>query len=184
MSNATSMIAVGLSLGLLAGCADDAAGTAAPEAECGPVEEQRDEGHQHLVGDAEPPVDYGTVPPTSGWHMREPDRVRAAIGVRGPDEPLSELEQASVLAVDAVVVTYNDLPDEELRALVELVEADYDGRVAVTPYDRLEPGQVALTAWRRLQRCDGVDTEAVAAFIDEYAAAEPDFTMSGEHDDH
>ncbi|HVL97923.1 MAG TPA: DUF3105 domain-containing protein [Egibacteraceae bacterium] len=177
MAPRTAVVAVGVGALLLAGCGG-APGTAA-EVDCGPVEEQPDAGHQHLVGDAEAPVDYATVPPTSGWHFADPDRVRGALGMHEAERPLTETEQASVLAVDAVVVTWRDLTAEQRDALAELATGEYAGRVAVTPYDRLEPGQVVMTAWRTMQVCDGLDLAAVARFVDAHAAAEPDFSMGG-----
>lgn len=179
MAPRTSPAAVVLALFLVAGCAD----STATQVSCGPVEEQPDGGHQHLVGDTEPPVDYLTVPPTSGWHFRDPDRIRAALGMHSPDDPLTEVEQASVLAVDVAVVTYRDLTDDELAVLAD-VAAEYEDRVAVTPYERLEPGVVVMAAWRTMQRCDGVDRDTIAAFVEEHAASEPDFTMGGEEHDH
>jgi hypothetical protein len=95
------------------------------------------------------------------------------IAIHGEDDPLSEPKQVSVLEAEAVVVTYHELDDDDRAALEALVREQYDGRAAVTPYDKLEPGQVALTAWGTLQVCDGLDLETVAAFIDEHAAEEP-----------
>lgn len=169
----------------LSGCGDATTAEGAPEPSgvaCGPVETQPDQGHQHLVGDAEPPVDYLTSPPTSGWHIREPERIQAAIGVH--EEPLTELQQVSVQSVGLAVIAHHDLSADERRALEELAASEYPGRVAVTPYDRLETGEVALAAWRTLQRCEGVDEDAIAAFVEEFAAAEPDYSMGGEDDDH
>jgi hypothetical protein len=82
--------------------------------------------------------------------------------------------QVSVLEAGGVVVTYRDVPDADRTALEEHVGATYAGRVAVTPYDQLEPGQVAFTAWGTLQRCDGLDLSTLDAFVDAYADKEPD----------
>lgn len=143
---------------------------------CGVVEETVDAGHHHLVGDAEPPTGYATVPPTSGWHYRERDRI--VTGVRDPDDPLTESEQVSVLAVGGVVVSYHEVSDEDRRGLADFVAAQAD-RLALTPYDRLEPGQVALTAWRTRQFCSGFDEAAAGSFVDEHAADELDYDMGG-----
>jgi hypothetical protein len=116
----------------------------------------------HLIGDNAPPVPYSSTPPTSGWHTSG----ALDVSIHGADDPLSEPEQVSVLEADGVVVTYRDLPAEDVAALEDLVRAEYDGRVAVTPYDAIEPGEVALTAWGALQRCDGLDLAAVRAFVD------------------
>lgn len=157
---------------LLAACA------AAPEQEpraatpasatgeaCGAVEAPPLQAGSHLIGDAEPPVPFSSTPPTSGWHASG----AMEVGVHGADDPLSEAEQVSVLEADGAVVTYRDLPADDLAALEDLVRSGYAGRVALTPYDALEAGQVALTAWGTLQRCDALDLEAVQAFLDQHA---------------
>lgn len=175
------VLVVALGVVLLAACGDEGDGSrAATTVQCGPVEEQPDTGHQHLVGDADAPVDYRTVPPTSGWHFRDPDRIDEALTVHGAGDPLTETEMASVAAVDLVVIAYRDLSDDERETLEELAAGRYEGRVALTPYDRLEPGQVALAAWRQLQICDGVDAAVVSDFVDEHAADEPDLGTDDE----
>lgn len=141
---------------------------------CGPVEEPPQHGGSHLIGDQEPPVPYTSTPPTSGWHASGV----FTITVHGPEDPLSEPRQVSVLEAGAVVVTYRDLPDEERAMLEEHIREHHDGRVAVTPYPELDPGQVAFTAWGTLQRCDGLDLSALDAFVAEHADAEPDTPAS------
>lgn len=159
---------------------DDAGGESGSR--CGAVEETVDAGHHHLVGDAKPPTGYATEPPTSGWHYRGRDRI--VTGVRDPDDPLTEPEQVSVLAVGGVVVSYHEVSEDARRGLAEFVTAHED-RVALTPYDRLEPGQVALTAWRTRQLCAGFDETAASSFVDEHAAGKLDFDMGGHApDDH
>lgn len=154
---------------------------AEPGGDCGDVETTPDEGHQHLLGDAEPPVGYRSTPPASGWHYRERDRVRP--GVAPPDDPLTEAEQVTVLAVGGVVIGYRELAAADLEVLEAVVEQSGERPVALTPYEALEPGGVALSAWRTVQRCDGVDRAAVEAFVDEHASEEPDFAMAEHGDD-
>jgi hypothetical protein len=145
--------------------------TAEPTAEavaCTDVETVPVQGGEHLIGDQEPPVPYSTTPPTSGWHAS------GAFQIEVFDEPLSEPRQVSVLEAGGVVVSHHELDDADRSAIEDLVRADFDGRAAVTPYDALEPGQVALTAWSTIQTCDGVDLEVIAAFIDAHAQEDPD----------
>jgi hypothetical protein len=138
---------------------------------CGEEEQPPPQAGSHLIGDAEPPVPYSSTPPTSGWHSSG----ALEVTVHDESDPLSEPEQVSVLEADGVVVTYRDLAEEDVAALEELVRTDYDGRVAVTPYEALEPGQVALTAWGVLLRCEGLDLDAVRRFADAHTgeAVEP-----------
>jgi hypothetical protein len=145
--------------------------TAEPTAEavaCTDEETVPVQGGEHLIGDQEPPVPYSTTPPTSGWHAS------GAFQIEVFDEPLSEPRQVSVLEAGGAVVSHHELDDADRSAIEDLVRADFDGRAAVTPYDALEPGQVALTAWSTIQICDGVDLEVIAAFIGAHAQDDPD----------
>ncbi len=133
----------------------------AGDAACGPVESVPRQGGEHLIGDQQPPVPYNSTPPTSGWHSSG----AVKFGVQPPGKPLSEPEQVSVLEAGGVVVSYAGLSRAERRALAELVRGKLADRVAVTAYDALPAGSVALTAWGRVQRCDGVDVAAVREFF-------------------
>lgn len=119
----------------------------------------------HLLGNQEPPVPYRSTPPTSGWHTSS----RTAAAVQPPDEPLSEPRQVSVLETGGVVVTYHELAAAERTALEDHVREHHAGTVAVTPYGKLETGEVVFTAWGVRQRCDGVDTDALDAFVAAHA---------------
>lgn len=151
------------------------AGPASGGGSCGSVETPALQGGSHLLGDQPPPVPYASTPPTSGWHSSG----AFSIGVRGPSEALSEPEQVSVLEAGGVVATYRDLSEGDRGALEEAATMAHAGRVAVTPYDRLQEGEVAFTAWGALQRCDGLDLGALASFVDTYADPEP--AVPGEH---
>ena len=132
---------------------------------CGPVETIPIQGEGHLVGDQDPPVPYNSTPPTSGWHTSGD----VAFAVYGPDAALREPEQVTVLELGGVVVTYNGLAEADVAALRDLVSGEHAGKAALTPYDRLEEGQVALTGWGKLQVCDGVDPGAISAFVQAHA---------------
>lgn len=142
--------------------ADDATATAGA---CSPEEHPPVQAGSHLIGDAEPPVDYSSTPPTSGWHSSG----AVDISIHGEDDPLTEPEQVTVLEADGVVITYRDLAEEDVESIEDLVRSEYAGQVAVTPYDELESGQVALTSWATLQRCDGVDLEEIRTFLAAHA---------------
>lgn len=143
-------------------------GATARDAGCGSVERVAEQSGGHLIGDADPPQPYRTVPPTSGWHAAGAPRY----GVHDEADPLREPEHVSVLESGGVVVSHRGL-DAGPRAALEALAAEHDGVLAVTPYDRLDPGQVAVTAWGVIARCDGVDVEAVRAFVRAHAGGGP-----------
>lgn len=157
-----------LALSACASLPDEAAGSPVAQsgAVCGPVEQPPLQAGSHLIGDAEPPVPFSSTPPTSGWHASG----ALEVGVHGEDDPLSEAEQVSILEADGAVVTYRHLDDAEVAALTDLVRSGYEGRVALTPYAALEPGQVALTAWGTLQRCEALDIATVRRFLEAHVA--------------
>ena len=136
---------------------------------CEAVETFPIQGGQHLIGEAPPPVPYSSTPPTSGWHASGAFQ----IAVEPPDEPLSEPQQVSILEAGGVVVTYNGLTPDELTSLTELTQNKYTGRAAVTRYDKLEEGHVALAGWGVAQRCEALDLEIVDGFVGAYADEQP-----------
>ena len=137
----------------------------AATASCAAVETIPIQGEGHLVGDQEPPVPYNSSPPTSGWHTSSD----VAIGTAPDDEPLTEPEQVTVLELGGVVVAHNGLATEEQASLEALVAEKFPGQAAATRYDELASGEVALTAWGKLQRCEALDLAAVEAFVQAYA---------------
>lgn len=112
---------------------------------------------------------YSSQPPTSGWHSSG----HFEVDVRGEDDPLSEPDQVSVLEAGGVVVAHGQLPDDAVDGLGDHVRENHDQRVAVTPYEPLDAGVVAFTSWGVLQRCDGVDLDALDRFAAEFGTDEP-----------
>lgn len=119
-----------------------------------------------LAEPARPPVPYNSTPPTSGWSSDAP------IVIEVFDRPLREAQQVSVLSVGGVVVTHAPLDDADRTALHEAARS-FPGRVATTPYGRLRDGQVVFAAQGVLQRCEAVDVDALAAFVEAYADQSP-----------
>lgn len=136
---------------------------------CARIERPQLQSGSHLLGGQKPPVPYSSHPPTSGWHASG----RVDVDVYDGDDPLNEPAQVSVLEAEGVVVTYGTLPDAQVARLARHVRDRYPGRVAVTPYRRLDDGEVAFTAWGVLQRCDSVDLAALDRFVRRFAADEP-----------
>lgn len=165
-------------LGLLAGCGGAAAEESEPTATaaCAAPELPPVQAGLHLIGDRRPPVPYSSTPPTSGWHRS---------GVGGPGvaaEPLSEPVQVGLLEQGLVVVTHGPLTDDEAQALHDLA-ASFPDTLAVTPYSPLAAGEVVVSAWGVLQRCRGVDADALSVFARYYAEPRsPD--PRGESPDH
>ena len=158
----------------LAACREDAPGpearpsaSAGPTAtaSCGGVETFPVRGEGHLVGNQKPPVPYNSTPPTSGWHTS----TDVPIVVTPENDPLSEPEQVTVLELGGIVVSHGVLAEEERAALEQLLADTFAGEAALTRYDKLGDGEIALAGWGVLQRCDEVDTAAIEAFIDFYA---------------
>jgi hypothetical protein len=115
----------------------------------------------HLLGDAEPPVEYSSTPPSSGWHLSG----APAVGVA--DTPLGEPAQVTTLEAGGVVITYRDLPAEDVEQLAA-VAADHPRTVLVTEYAELQPGEVVVTSWGAQQRCEGVDVAALERYVAAY----------------
>ena len=172
MSRTTIMIVMAL---IAVGCTPgpDGVPRSAPSdvsgltASCGPVETLPLQGEGHLVGDQEPPVPYNSSPPASGWHTSGGE----LFGVADESRPLREPEQVAILEAGGIVITYNGLETSEVEPLATLVTKNFPGQAALTHYDGLEPGQMALTAWGRLQLCSPPDPAAASAFIEAYATA-------------
>lgn len=154
---------------LLAGCNEKkppvATATEPPSAtaNCTAAETVPIQGEGHLVGDQEPPVAYNSTPPTSGWHTSSDVPTGVAV------KPLTEPEQVTVLEQGGIVISHNGLPRADREALERLVTEELSADAALTSYDKLDPGTIALTGWGALQRCDAVDPEAVDAFVAAYA---------------
>ena len=131
---------------------------------CADLQEYPEQSGSHLIGSAQPPQPYNSVPPTSGWHT-------TGVEIAVHDVPLKESEQVSVLEVGGIVVSHGRLQPKDLARLHDRVERKHDGVVAVTPYRKLKPRVVAFTAWTISQECVGLDLKALDAFVREHAEA-------------
>lgn len=140
-----------------------------PAARCAKVERPPLQAGSHLIGDQDPPVPYSSQPPTSGWHSSG----HFDVDVRDADDPLSEPDQVSVLEAGGVVVTYGQLPDDAVSELGDHVREAHDQTVAVTPYERLDAGEVVFSSWGVLERCDGVDLAALDRFVRRHGTDQP-----------
>lgn len=159
---AIGAVAVALAAVALSGC-DDGRGGATGSAACTPVEQPPRQEGSHLIGDAEPPVPYSSVPPSSGWHASGPPPVP---GVYGATVPAPQL--VNLLEQGGVAVTHaRPLTPAETALAATLV--DDLGQLVVTPWELAEDDQpFALVAWGVVQRCDELRGDDVAAFAAEH----------------
>lgn len=149
---------------LIAGCGQSPTGAPTATDRCDQVEFPSVQFGSHLLGDSQPPIPYSSTPPTSGWHSS------GAVPEGVFTEPLPEPAQVSVLEAGGVVVTHNGLADEDLQRLTDAVRERFADRVVVTPYDQIPAGSTAFTSWGVLQTCEGLDLEALAAFVAAYGS--------------
>lgn len=114
----------------------------------------------------EPAPRYATSPPVGGPHAPAP----LSAGVY--NDPLSEdlaatgptiYQAVHSLEHGYVVVWYQGLTDAQVDQLSKAFENER--KVIVAPYPRLDRGEVALTAWGRLQTCERPDTTLIRSFI-------------------
>lgn len=110
----------------------------------------------HLLPGAAEPT-YRSDPPTSGPHLSGPAPSGAL------DTPIDRPTQVQVLEQGGVVIQYRDLEP----AAVDHLEALAGDSVVVAPNPEL-PAPVVATAWATKRSCDGVDLEALGAFIAEH----------------
>lgn len=137
-----------------------------PFARCGDVETLPDEGRGHIQP-GETPV-YQQVPPTSGNH--NPDPMPPSIY----DTPIDVTREVHSLEHGYVIIHYNGIPAEQIGRLRAIVRAD-SRKLILSPYPNM-PYKVSLTAWDHRQTCDGVNTDAIRAFINTFRDQGPEQT--------
>ena len=107
-------------------------------------------------------VSYGTVPPTSGTHWGAP----AECGVY--DREVADEQVVHNMEHGHVIISHNLLDQPEELARFEALMADLPDLGVwgiVRPYDKIEPGTVAMTAWGVIDTVQGVDEEADKGFL-------------------
>ena len=111
-------------------------------------------------------VAYNSVPPTSGDHWSTPVRCGFYIE-QVPDELIvHNMEHSNIVVsynlssradVDSLRDVYNGLP-----------EFWRDHFTVVRPYQEIDEGRVALSAWGVLDNMDGVDRGRIVQFFEHY----------------
>lgn len=114
-------------------------------------------------------IQYQSFPPTSGDHY--PPQALERCGFY--DDGLQDEALVHNLEHGNIIVSYN-LPDQ---AQVDQLR-DIMGTIGVSniwgitrSYDKIPPGQVALTAWSVLDTMEGVDGERIERFFNAYAGS-------------
>ena len=116
-------------------------------------------GNAHISSLSVPHISYNSDPPTSGPHTP----YLAKWGVH--DRPVPKEEQVHNLEDGGVIIQYN-CPDgcpelvEKLKAIAQRYE-----RLILAPYPGMDK-QIALTAWRRLDKFNELDEQRIIRFID------------------
>ena len=188
------MITVGIAVVIIAAVAffiineraGDNAVTEAPEgvsvadAGCDPIEEQDEEGNEHVEAGTD--VEYETSPPTSGDHW-PPENVADAGFYPGevPEESLvHNLEHGQI------VIWYDpDATSEAKDDLKQFTESqnDFDALPAgsstqpiiTVPYADVPEGKsFVLTAWTQSQACSAYSPDAINAFREKFQGRSPE----------
>ncbi len=143
------------------------AGTAVATPTCEPVQSFSSQGQTHITqGQSHPP--YNSNPPTSGWHLEQSRGAGIFNSPQVQELLVHDLEHGFV------IIQYNGLTSAELTQLTEMVQRDRYHRI-LAPYPQLPEGaRVALTAWTKLQLCNGVSEKDIAAFTSAYRDQGPE----------
>jgi Protein of unknown function (DUF3105) len=143
-------------------------GVSESDAKCGDVQEQEEQGAQHIeVGSAHEP--YTTTPPTSGPHYNS-----AGLGPVQPDfyEDATEAPPEGVvhnLEHGQIVFYYNpDAPDEVINDLQLAVRDEPLASVATPFADLPDDANFVMAAWTVSQACEQVSKVAVNEFREAY----------------
>lgn len=111
---------------------------------------------------------YNSTPPTSGPHWNERGKAPiawAAYTSQQPDEAVvHNLEHGGVL------IAYNGISGDDvanLRSLRTRYPRDKYGevKIVIEPYDRLEPGTIALAAWGWIDKLQSYDERRIISFL-------------------
>lgn len=136
--------------------------------ECAPVQSFSSTGATHLNPGQTPPTFTGTAP-TSGLH--DPNALPDGIS-RTPVDNASISRGVHSLEHGRIVIYYNNLSATEITALENIAKSER--KMIVAPWSELTE-KVALTAWTRLQSCNGVNEEVIRRFVSLYRDKGPEF---------
>ncbi len=134
---------------------------------CSPVQTFPEQSRDHIQR-GQPHPDYSSNPPTSGWHWDTPQDWGIYTNQQFQEQLVHNLEHGGI------VIQYNNLSPADVQRLTNLVNRD-SYHMILAPYPGLPQGvKVAYTAWTHLQTCDGVDENAIHAFINAFRDKGPE----------
>jgi hypothetical protein len=121
------------------------------------------------VGQSHP--DYGTTPPTSGWHYDIPIE---EITWGAQEVPLANEAQVSYLERGGIMVQYN-CPDGclDLQQQLKLVVNRYPEGVVLAPYPDMDT-TIALTSWGWIDAFEDFDDPRIDDFIQTHIGRGPE----------
>lgn len=136
--------------------------------ECTPVQSFASLGATHLnPGDA--PPNYSGTPPTSGLH--HPTWQADGTISRQPADNLFLARGLHSLEHGRIVIYYNNLDAIEIAAIENIARSERKVILALWPGLK---DKVALTAWTRLQTCNGVNEQAIRGFVNAFRDRGPE----------
>jgi len=143
-------------------------GDAAAEANCGDIEEFKEQPADHIdVGAPHEP--YNSSPPTSGPHYEIPGATDFFTEPQQPETFVHNLEHGEI------VIWYLPDADPETLENIQDLQRQQPAATAAIPYEDIEsPYQFALTAWGASQHCERVSQEVVDHFRREYQGKGPE----------
>lgn len=131
-------------------------GPSASEAGCGEVESPEELEAEH-ISDGSDFDDYNSMPPTSGPHWQTPAVASFYSDAQSLSQVLHNLEHGQI-------VIYYDGLDEERTTQLEAYVVDSQGSVLAQPAPEGTDGELVMTAWGQLQRCDILSSAAIDSF--------------------
>lgn len=166
-------LAIVLLLLFLAGGSSDEVNAALREAGCTYETDDAQEAN-HVAEDAIP--DWATDPPSSGEHLSVPAPFDFY------DDPVDPIRLVHNLEHGGVVTYYDDAVPAETVAAMRSWWSDSPNGVVVSPYAKLDDGEIVLAAWTgtgvretaHLARCTEFDEAAFSTFRGELRAKGPE----------
>lgn len=154
-------------------------GVAADEANCGPKEESKAPGNDHVEEGT--PVEYETNPPTAGPHAGSP----------GPtgffDTPQEAEHLVHNMEHGQIVLWYDPAAPQQVKDDLEAIVEKQSATTVATPYEGLEDYNFYMTAWNKLpdegeesfgtgylQGCELVSEEVINDFRREHQGKSPE----------